>query len=147
MKKKVKALFFVILALSNINILAHTFVPHHYHENKVCNEKIHCQTHSEAHKHSTAGHNHEHDGKNNPDYCISGQVFVIRSNQTDLDFRIIDVNDNWLNNNPFRVRFQYSEIISLVESNYFKPYPFLGCFTHCQFVSNQLGMRAPPTIV
>jgi len=146
MKKKVKALFLVILALSNINILAHTFVPHHYHNNKVCNENVHCQTHSEAHKHSTVGHNHEHDRKNNPDYCISDQVFVIRSNQKNLDFRHIDVNDNWLNYNPFRVSLQDSDIISLVGSNSFKPDPFLGCFTHCQFVSNQLGMRAPPTI-
>jgi len=146
MIKKVKALFFIILAISNVNMLAHTLVPHHYHENKVCNEKFHCQTHSEAHTHHTADHNHEHDRKNNIDHCISDQVFVIRYDQAKLECKSQDFTDSWPNYNQFRASIPDSELITLVISNFFKTQPSLDYITYYQFVNSQLGMRAPPIV-
>ena len=146
MKKKVKALFFAILVLSNINLLAHTFVPHHYHENKVCNENVHCQTHSQAHTHGTASHNHEHDEKNDPDYCISDQVFVIRSSQTRLDNLDLDLADYGISFELARQNFSNPELINFLTKYSYNTQPPSVFFTHSQFITTGIGMRAPPIV-
>jgi len=146
MKQKVKALFFVILALSNINILAHTIIPHHYHKNVVFVEKPQCQTQSVKNGHNSTDHHHEHEDKKNVEYCDSDQVFVIRSNQVRLDNKYLDLVDNRISLNPVRAHHPNPELINFLTKYSYNTQPPSVFSTHCQFITSVIGMRAPPIV-
>ena len=146
MIEKVKSLFFIILVLANINILAHNIILHHYHKNKICDENSHCQTHSEAHEHSNTDHDHEHDGESSVEHCISNQEFVIRSNRAKLDWKYLDFVDNRINLNQFQANLPDHELLSSVRLYLNNTQPTLIFLSHCQYFGNDPGLRAPPNV-
>lgn len=151
MIKKVTALFFILLTLSNVVILAHTFIPHHYHKSEVCINNSRCQVHNMAHehnpvdhthKHSTTDHDHEHGGE----YCISDQVFVIRSIRAKLEWKYLDFVDNRINLNQFQTNLPDQELLSSVRLYLNNIQPTLIFSSHCQYFGSDPGLRAPPIV-
>lgn len=142
MIKKVTALFFILLALSNIVILANTFIPHHYHKNEVHSNNSYCRIHSETHEHSTTDHDHEHGGE----YCISDQVFVIRSIRAKLEWKYLDFVDNRINLNQFQTNLPDQELLSSVRLYLNNIQPTLIFPSHCQYFGSDPGLRAPPIV-
>lgn len=144
MIKKRTALFFILLA--NIILLAHAVIPHHHHKSEVCIVNSHCQSNSEAHHHSIAENNHEHDGKNENEYCVLKQLVVIPSNLLRNEGKCLDYADKHSFSDGFQaVLFNIgSEVFALVfETNASVTY-ITSLYSH--FVNTGLGLRAPPVV-
>lgn len=144
MIKKGTAIFFILLA--NIILLAHAVVPHHHHKSEVCIVNSHCQTDSDAHKHSDIEHNHEHDGKNEKEYCVLKQVVVIPSNSVRHECKCIDCNNNHSPFGEFQAVLFKNELIVFVPIFITNAHVPLITSSYTHFVNNGLGLRAPPSV-
>lgn len=144
MIKRVAALFFILIA--NIILLAHVAVSHHHHKSKVCIVSSHCQTDSEAHKHNTTEHNHEHDGDNNSEYCALNQVVVIRSNQVKHEFKYFNCADNNTQIDDFQAVLFDKGLYDLFPTVFSNVQLLLLSSAYSCFVSTGLGLRAPPIV-
>jgi hypothetical protein len=144
MIRKRTAILFILLA--NIVLLVHAVVPHHHHKSLVCVESNHCQSDNSAHNHSTAAHDHEHDGSAGTENCVLKQAVVIPVNSVKPEFRCLGCDDN---HSPF-VHLQ--AILFGNEFNSFVPKIIsiaqipLKTSSHSNFVSSSLGLRAPPIV-
>ena len=144
MIRKRTAIFFILLA--NIVLLVHAVVPHHHHKSLVCVESNHCQSDNSAHNHTSAAHDHEHDGSAGTENCVLKQAVLIPVNSLKQEFKCLGCDDN---HSPF-VHLQ--AILFGNEFNSFVPkiisyaqIPLLTS-THSNFVSSSLGLRAPPVV-
>jgi len=144
MIRKKTAIFFILLA--SIVILAHAIVPHHHHKSQVCVENKHCQNDSLAHNHSTSEHNHEHDGSNETENCILKQIVVIPSNSNRQDFKCLGCDTNHSPFADFHAVLFENEFISFAPKTISIAQIPLISSSHSNFVSNSLGLRAPPVV-
>jgi len=144
MIKRISALFIILLV--NIILFAHAVIPHYHHKSDVCIVSFHSQTNSEAHKHRTTDHKHEHNSESNTEYCASKQVFVLPSNQVKQEYKCLDRADNYLQLDKLQ------SIVTAINSYWHLP-TFLSntqllLFTssYSSLVSTNLGLRAPPIV-
>ncbi len=144
MIRKRTAIFFILLA--NIVLLVHAVVPHHHHQEQVCIENEHCQNDSLAHNHNTPEHNHEHDGENSSESCALKQAVVIPANSVRQEFKCLGYDDNhstFVNFHAILFSIEFIPFVQKVVSN--KQIPLIT-YSHSNFVSASLGLRAPPVV-
>ncbi|MFA9389426.1 MAG: hypothetical protein ACERKD_06445 [Prolixibacteraceae bacterium] len=140
-KKRVAILF---LLFASFVLLAHSFVPHHYHKSQVCIENDICEDHSDNHINENIPHQHrhEHDGENNTELCHLQQVDAIpgdRHNNTIHYFYIHGADlGNFLNTStsidlsaPLLCTIKFHSELSLF-------YAYQG--------ESAVGLRAPPSV-
>lgn len=144
MTKRTIAIFFILLA--NSILLAHAVVPHHHHKSEVCIVNSHCQTDSDAHKHSAIDNNHEHDGKNEKEYCVLKEVVVIPSNRIIKAFKSLDWPDNHLKYDGFQAVLFNNELKAFVPIFVTNALVPLITSSYTYYVNTSLGLRAPPTV-
>ena len=71
----VNALRLIALLLANIVLLAHTVLPHHYHETGIC-FMLHCNDSKEAHTHDDYDW-HTHEGNPYAENCYIDDVYKV----------------------------------------------------------------------
>ena len=136
MKKKI---YFVILAFATFTLLAHTAVVHHYHEDTgICFSK-HCRDSKEAHRHAQQDSQpHHHEGNHTPDECVVDNVYLPASDKItcclhlvcDYEQIILALIDNSLT------------VQNVVDTKFYFRHNIV--FYHHIFISQSLGLRAPP---
>jgi hypothetical protein len=135
-----KAISLSFLLLANIVMLAHAVVPHHYHENTGVCVMSHCRDSNEAHRHeNNHSQKHEHGGNALSDEC-SVDIHVFTKN---------DNNNCCLHSYCDCEQILYTLILDRVSiSNFdikipFQHKPYLLSY-HTEYISQSLGLRAPP---
>jgi hypothetical protein len=144
MIKRISALFIILLV--NIILFAHAVIPHYHHKSDVCIVSFHSQTNSEADKHRTTDHKHEHNSESNTEYCASKQVFVIPDNQAKQEYNCLDFPDNWIYDNQFLANPSYQKLIGFFPASLHSSQAPLLLYSYCHYLSNGLGLRAPPIV-
>lgn len=144
MIRKITAIFLILLA--NIVLLVHAVVPHHHHQEQVCIVNEHCQNDSLAHEHNTPEHNHEHDGENSSESCALKQAVVIPANLVRQEFKCLGCDDNHSTFVHFHAILFSNEFIPFVPKVVSNEQIPLITYSHSNFVSASLGLRAPPAV-
>ena len=133
-----KALNITILLFASIILLAHTVVPHHYHEDTGLCFFFHCIDSKEAHKHGDNDfHEHQHEGNPYADKCvIDDDYYALSDNNIKITF-VLPV-----------LKYIFENTISHIclNSNIavcFRQRPCLLLF-YPEFISRAIGLRAPP---
>ena len=129
---------FVFLLFANIVLLAHSFVPHHHHQARVCVESRHCLESHISQKQS----NPKHDG-NSPTDCVLKQAVVLPANQIKQECTVNYGNDTSSND-------YYFASLSVPAAGIFNyyaddPFPVIS-FSYSCFACTALGLRAPPLV-
>ena len=144
MIKRFSALFIILFA--NIILFAHAVTPHHHHKSNICIVSFHGQTNSEAHKHSTTDHKHKHESERNTEYCASKQVFVVPDNQAKQEYKYLDFPDDLVCYHQLFTNPTDQELISFFPTHLYCTQPPLLFYSYCNYLSNGLGLRAPPIV-
>ena len=135
---------FTVLWLSNIILLLHAAVPHHYHEDTGICFVSHCKDSKETHRHENCDlQNHRHEGNHSQDVCNVENAYFRANDNTKCECCPY-VNckcEQWqyeLIDNYFDAQyFDYSVETALQPELY-------SFFFHSEYISQSLGLRAPP---
>ena len=128
-----------ILLFTNIILLAHTVIPHHYHEETGLCFFLHCIDSKEAHKHENNDlDEHQHEG--NP---YANNCFI------DDDYYAFSDNNKKITNTLTTLKCIFEKTISYIYLNNniavsIRQRPCLPLF-YPEFVSRTIGLRAPPS--
>jgi len=144
MIKRISAISFVLLA--NIIILAHAVIPHHHHKSEVCFVNSHCQANDESHKHTAAGHDHEHDGNNFCQNCVLKTVVILPANHLRQEGKSFNCVDNRPEFDGFHAILFDSGLIKHILPDFSNTPPPLLSSSYSSLVRIGLGLRAPPLV-
>jgi len=127
--KKTIALTFLLFA--GTVILAHSVIPHHYH-NGIPFVTVHHEYDGNLHD------RHPHNQKESIDDCFFATVYVRLNNDQQITIQSLDFDFDLL---PCFLTLFSDYFICKIEKSQHKPYllPY-----HIEYISQSLGLRAPP---
>jgi hypothetical protein len=139
-----RAIILSLLTVANIIVLAHVVVPHHYHEDTGVCFTFHCKDSNVAHEHEgDEPQKHQHEGSPAPDVC---NIDVVYTTTEKDNLKVSFQADCW---SLFFLSHVNNLFIKDLVSNAGRPLQYTSNLLsyHAEFVSQSLGLRAPPIIL
>jgi hypothetical protein len=143
-----KAVCITALLFSNIILLVHAAVPHHYHgDAKVCFTS-HCQDSAEAHQHNRHdSQNHQHEGNPSLEICSVDEAYTTANNIVKTACNNVcclhfECDCEHILHTLILDNFSISDFVDCAKVPFqLKPY---FSFFLTEYVGLSLGLRAPP---
>jgi hypothetical protein len=144
MINRVATILFILLA--NIVLLAHTVIPHHHHNEKICVIDSHCDDHSnsaaEEHNHES----HEHDNSQNKTNCVLDLTYIAPVFQGKQELISVIIFNLYPNAHCLQAILLGAYVFDNKTGMHYSDAPpiFFNASLYSNFVNRIQGLRAPP---